>query len=313
MSSDQRKRVILATLAGASSLLVLFLLHGEGTSTGVLLLVIASGVLWSLALRLAGRLQGTSHPSHDPLRIRQFGAPRLAAAADPSPDPLGHYFNHLLGSLEQTWLVFRKHYRHTEKSLHNVTISLDKAMELSRDTGLLAANAKVASASCGEIGRGFVTVSQDLIDISERSGDDLLRLRHLVSSLAGELERLGTLVEHPLEFWVVSSAGLPVRELINLRSGIAISQHELRALAERYRRSPRQDVRWLQLGDAIKRLLNELINTLFQLELHLDDVLSDMRLLKLAEGPGSWQQIVEIKDRLHSTREPGGLPQKIIS
>src|SRR3989344_3945608 len=155
MSSEQHKRIILATLAGASSLLVLFLLHGEGTSTGVLLLVIVSGVLWSRALRLAGRLQEPAHPPLQQRRRRWSGSPRLAVATDLAPDPLGHYFSHLLGSLEQTWLEFRKHYRYTEKSLLNVEVSLDKAMELTRDTGLLAANAMVASAGFGEIGRGF--------------------------------------------------------------------------------------------------------------------------------------------------------------
>ncbi|HVL02518.1 MAG TPA: hypothetical protein VM553_22010 [Dongiaceae bacterium] len=306
MPADPFTRYTLAAIAAVCSLLALMLLHGEGASSAPLLLVLVSGVLWCLALGVSGTQKseaekgGLSH-GHD------------TAPLDPMTDPLGRFFNHLLGSLDQTWLVFRKHFRHTEKSLHNVDASLQKAMELTRNTGLLAANAMVASASSGEIGRGFVTVSQDLIDISARSGGDLQRLQQLVSNLAHELDRLGSLVEHPLEFWVVSSAGLPVRELINLRAGIAVCQHELRALAERYRRSPQQDVRWLQLGDAIKRLLNELINTLFQLELHLDDVLSDMRLLKLAEGPGSGHQIVEIKDRIQITREPGGLPQKFIS
>ena len=133
-----------------------------------------------------------------------------------------------------------------------------------------------------------------------------------MASLSQDLVRLEVLLEHPLDFWIVSSAGLPVQELVKVRAELEHSQNQLRSLGDRYRRAPQLDVRWLQLGDAVKRLLNELTNTLFQLELHLDDVISDMRLLKLAEGSGSGQQIVEIKDRNHFNREPGWLTQKFI-
>src|SRR5690606_27337379 len=165
---------------------------------------------------------------------------------------------------------------------------------------MMAVNAMVSAASCGEVGRGFVSVSQDLIDISERSGHDLEKLRQLVRTLGAGLGRHALLLEQPLDFWMVSSAGLPVAELVKLRSEIDSCHKQLRFLSEHYRNSPQLDVRWLQLVDAVKRLLNELINTLYQLELHLDDVLSDMRLLKLAESPGATRQIVEIKDRMHS-------------
>lgn len=303
MQTDLFTRLVLCAVAGLFSLLVLVILHAEGVSSG-LLLVLLSSALWYLAVWVTRPRPVTRH-------LRP-GIPVLYPVGEPAPEPLQHYLMRLLGNLDQCWHAFRQHFQHTEKSLHNVAASLDKALNMAQNTGMLATNVMMAAATCGETGRGFASVSQDLVDISERSNADLLRLRQLVQGLAHELTQLGTLLEHPLDFWIVTSAGLPLAELVKVRSSLETTQQQLRTLAERYRRSPQLDVRWLQLGDAVKRLLNELINTLFQLELHLDDVLSDMRLLKLAEGSDPAQQIVEIKDRIHSNREPGGPVQKFI-
>lgn len=293
----------LIVIAAGFSLAVMLLLKMQGLSAGPLLLVAVSSLIWGLALWLS-RLTGQR-------RIRMVP---LSLVIEPLPiaDPLSQYFDRLLGSLDQSWHLFRKHFRHTQQSLHNVQTSLARAVALSRNTGMLAVNAMMTAAGCGEVGRGFVTVSQDLIDISERSEIDLQRLQGWVRGLNQDLAQLEPLLDQPAEFWVVTRAGLPLDELMQVRARLAVSQQNVRTLAERYRRTPQLDVRWLQLGDAVKRLLSELTNTLFQLELNLDDVLSDMRLLRLAEGSASGQQIVEIKDRIHSAHKPGGHTQKII-
>lgn len=308
MPTEEPIRFALITLATVFTLLVLAALHLCGVSSGLLLLVPVTCAFWySVAYQSGVARKAASarrNPGHELVLV--------PAVMDSGIDPLEQFYSRLLGSLDHSWLAFKKHFRHTEKSLHNVKDSLDKALDMTQNTGLLAVNAMMAAASCGEVGRGFITVSQDLASISERSTDDLGQLRQLVASLSQDLVRLEVLLEHPLDFWIVSSAGLPVQELVKVRAELEHSQNQLRSLGDRYRRAPQLDVRWLQLGDAVKRLLNELTNTLFQLELHLDDVISDMRLLKLAEGSGSGQQIVEIKDRNHFNREPGGLTQKFI-
>ena len=125
-----------------------------------------------------------------------------------------------------------------------------------------------------------------------------------------ELGRSRALVEYPLDYWLVSTAGLPVADLVNLRTETHQLQQVLGTLSDRYRRRGSADVRWLQLGDAVKRLLAELTNTLYQLELHLQDVLPDMRLLQL--NPQMRQQIVEIKDRMQVSGGKEVATQKFI-
>jgi len=168
----------------------------------------------------------------------------------------------------------------------------------------------MTAADCGEVGRGFVSVSRDLIGISQQSREDLGRLRRMVRAFMVELNHCQPLVEHPLAYWMVSSAGLPLNELVKLRTEVDRVQRELNRIGERYLRARQADVRWLQLGDAVRRLLSELLNTLYQLELHLQDVLSDMRLLQLSHG--KVRQFVEIKDRMPDPAATAEPPQKFM-
>ena len=97
-----------------------------------------------------------------------------------------------------------------------------------------------------------------------------------------------------LDEFVTNSASFPTRGMEKLTMQLQECQDGLRQLSDRYQKNLKSDVRWLQMGDAVRRLLNELINTLYQLELRLNDVLSDMRLMKLSGNLNS-EQLLEIK------------------
>lgn len=300
---DPHSRKALLAVALSSSMVVLVLLHFDGASAGALIMVVVTYILWLVAARGIHEVDDLSGDSAK--------RPGLAAAVPPVQEhTLDHYFARLVANLEFGWSRFQQDHRHALHALHNVERSLDRAIDIAESTGLLAGNALVAAAEAGEVGRGFVTVSRDLMGISQQSREDLGRLRRMVRGFMLELAHCQLLVEHPLEFWMVSSAGLPTLELIKLRTEIERLQRELNIINDRYRQSRQADVRWLQLGDAVRRLLSELINTLYQLELHLQDVLSDMRLLQLSLG--RVRQIVEIKDRMPILAGAGEPPQKFI-
>lgn len=301
---DLHARKALMAVALCSSVLVLLLLHFEGISAGAIIMTVITYLLWLLAARAS--LRGVSAiadaPVHDSNPLRSVPAQ--------VEHNLDHYYARLLANLEFGWARFQHDHDHALHALHNVERSLGRAIDIAESTGLLASNALMSAAHCGEVGRGFVSVSRDLIGISEQSREDLGRLRRMVRSFVTELSYCRLLVEHPLEFWMVSSAGLPMTELVKLRTEVERFQRELNLIGDRYRRAQQADVRWLQLGDAIRRLLSELINTLYQLELHLQDVLSDMRLLQLSHGKA--RQIVEIKDRMPGQTAAGEPLQKFM-
>lgn len=295
----------LLTLSLSGSLLVMILLYVEGISPGGQVLTLATYLLWWAGVRMLNR--GDSNSSEDAGAEDRITQPRMT---DIPAQPLDHFYARMFANLEFGWARLQQDHEHALTALHNVDRSLGKALDLVHSTGLLAANAMINAAECGEVGRGFVTVSRDLAQISVQSQEDLGYLRNRIRQFVAELGRQQLLVEHPLAFWLVSRAGLPITDLVKLRTATRLFQHELNRLNERYRRTPQADVRWLQLGDAVKRLLSELINTLYQLELHLQDVLSDMRLLQL--GQGTRQQIVEIKDRIEVFAGRDGAPQKFM-
>ncbi|MEZ5509254.1 MAG: hypothetical protein R3F47_05055 [Gammaproteobacteria bacterium] len=290
-------------VAVTCSVLVLIMLHMEGLGLAGMLATLGAFVLWWVGAGLSAR--GYAAPGQADSR-----ALRLAGVVEPARYGLEQFYARLIANVEYGWSRFQQDYQHALIALHNVDRSLEKALDIARSTGLLAANAVVNAAQTGEIGRGFVSVSRDMIGISEQSEADLALLKRKLDQYLTELARCRTLVEYPLDYWLVSSVGLPVVDLVNLRTETHRLQQALVTLADRYRRSGSADVRWLQLGDAVKRLLSELTNTLYQLELHLQDVLSDMRLLQL--NPQMRQQIVEIKDRMQASGGREVATQKFI-
>lgn len=302
---DLHSRKALIAVATCISLLVLALLYFEGASPGAIIFTAAAFLLWFLAARIAADQLESLLP-----QLQVPDDTQLHLVTEVPSQSINHYYARLFASLEFGWGRFQHDHDHTRHSLHNVERSLERAIDIAESTGLLASNAMMSAAQCGEVGRGFVSVSRDLIGIGEQSREDLGRLRRMVRGFIVELGYCQLLVEHPLEFWLVSKAGLPVTELVKLRTEVGRFQRELNLIGERYRRAAQVDVRWLQLGDAVKRLLSELLNTLYQLELHLQDVLSDMRLLQLSHGMN--RQIVEIKDRMQVQTASGEPPQKFM-
>ena len=309
MNRHPKTRRTLLVLAATLALIVPGVLYSEGVSVQVIGLVLLSYMIGLIAYPLGVRHRGEGQ------------APGSAAMASTSlhlvqqggEHSIEHYHARLLDHLEHNWRRFQEGHRNTEKVLTNVIASLDKALELTHGTEMLAANTLLSATECGEVGRGFISVSRDLINLSERSLPDLQKLRQLLRGLGHELARFCVVVECSPDGWLSTGQRLPVPQLAKLRTEIVYCQQQLQQLSDHYRREPQQDVRWLQLGDAVRRLVNELINTLFQLELHIQDVLSDMRLLRLAEGAGETGQIVEIKDRIHAIREAGGATQKFMT
>lgn len=292
-------------VAITGSVLILIMLHIEGLGIGGLMATFAVFVLWWIGAHLGVR--GHAAPAQPESPSRRNHMTSLSAGGRLTLD---HFHARLLANLEYGWGRFQQDYLHTLSALHSVDRSLEKAQDIARSTGLLAANAMVNAAQCGEIGRGFVSVSRDMIGISEQSETDLDQLRSRLGLYRTELGHHQALIEYPLEYWLVSRAGLPTAELINLHAETRQLQQLLGQMSDRYRCTGTADVRWLQLGDAVRRLLAELTNTLYQLELHLQDVLSDMRLLQLSPVPR--QQIVEIKDRMQVAGGRDGVAQKFI-
>lgn len=290
-------------VAVTCSVLVLIMLHMEGLGWVGMLATACTFVCWWLGASLSTR--GCAVP--DQAETGVFPRATIVASGRYC---IEQFYARLIANVECAWNRFQQDYQHALIVLHNVDRSLDKALGVACSTGLLAANAMASAGQAGEIGRGFVSVSRDMIGIGERSEADLGVLKRKLGQYLTTLSLCRTLVECPLDYWFISAMGLPVSDLAKLRSETHELQQVLGTLADRYRGTGRADVRWLQLGDAMKRLLSELANTLYQLELHLQDVLSDMHLLQL--NPSIRQQVVEIKDRMQAAGGWEGTAQKFI-
>jgi hypothetical protein len=217
------------------------------------------------------------------------------------PKPELEYFERLTSSLQHNWSLFKTDYAYCESTLKSGSKTVERAMDLATSTGLLALNSMFEAAKTGDIGKGFVMVSQDLIAISNRSAQDIEKLKSILSRLGNKLDSAHLVVAQPLDTYRTHPDRFPVATMEDLLLDIRIGQKDLTELAERHRRNPKLDVRWLQLGDAVRRLLNELTNALYQLEVRLEDVLTDMRLMRLSGTLGS-ELVNEINERLEEKR-----------
>ncbi len=217
--------------------------------------------------------------------------------------PVERYFSLLLESLQKNWMLCDSDLDHAQATLRNVHHALLEAIETAKSTGMLAVNSMASAASTGEVGRGFVTVSRDLVSISGQSGKDLEQMRDIIARAEQRLMRTRKLMNLPMEQSISRDNGSTVSDLVLSIAGIQGAQEDLRLIAERYQRNNKSDVRWLQLGDAVRRLLSEVINVLYQLELRLADVVSDMRLARLS-GTLPKKQLLEIKGRFSSDSNP---------
>ena len=289
-------KIALQLVAWATSIGVLVLLRLHEVPLHVALLVIASYLFWFALVQLfrhhnrrAWALINTDHHSD-------------SLDANENQSPADQYYRSLVANLEANWTLLDTDYDRSVSTVDNVHKALEEAVDLAGSTGMLALNAMIAATDTGEVGRGFVTVSKDLVAISEQSIDDLNKIKHIVAKAANGLGGIRALVKEPAKQHLVDVQGFPYQKANRVVELLQDCQGGLRGLSERYQRTLKSDVRWLQMGDAVRRLLNELINTLYQLELRLSDVLADLHLLKLSGSIDS-QQLLEIQDGI-STIEP---------
>ncbi|MEE2731451.1 MAG: methyl-accepting chemotaxis protein [Pseudomonadota bacterium] len=284
-------------LAWCSSLALLVVLRLENAPVYVAVLAVISFLCWYGAYHLAtGNAPGSELPVPD-------------SAHDPDYDQSGsvdRYFTHLIDNLQKNWMLCDTDLDHAQSTLRNVHHALQEAIETAKSTGMLALNSMASAANTGEVGRGFVTVSRDLVAISAQSGQDLEKMREIIARTTQRLLRTRRIMSAPMVNCLEQDGGSSISELVVSIANIQGAQEELRVIAERYQRNNKSDVRWMQLGDAVRRLLNEVINVLYQFELRLTDVISDMRLARLS-GTLSENQLLEIKGRFSSDRGAEGM------
>ncbi|MCG8311685.1 MAG: hypothetical protein MI976_00580, partial [Pseudomonadales bacterium] len=192
--------------------------------------------------------------------------------------------------------------RETTQRMHD---GVTKAHELAKNTGLLAANAMMSASACGEVGRGFVSVSKDLVKISERSENDLVRLDHLLASVSKMLKSVGDVYLNPGNRWLEKQlageeTGTELVDIEELLIRLHGYQETLREISDNYENSSQLDVRWLQLGEAIKRVINELSVSLQALTESSEKFAKEMRILKISDKLCE-TQLLEIKEGLMKT------------
>ncbi|MAR92423.1 MAG: hypothetical protein CML06_16320 [Pseudomonadales bacterium] len=283
-------------LAWIGSLVLLFLMRQQQVPLYLALLAVAVCVAWYGAYRLRGQPPA---PSSMPL------SPERAAATEEVADGNSAelYFDRLLTGLSFSWRQCSLELDQAQSLLSNVRHALVEATANARSTGMLALNSMISAAHTGEVGRGFVTVSRDLVAISEQSSEDLASIERILTRVDARLGQTRGPLARPLSTYLDNPAAAPIQTFQDIVNQVQSAQESLRRIADRYQRSSQADVRWLQLGDAVRRLLNEVINVLYQFELRLTDVISDMRLLKLS-GTLSAHQMSELQDHLNTGAMP---------
>ncbi|MVF12847.1 hypothetical protein FT643_11915 [Ketobacter sp. MCCC 1A13808] len=291
----------LLVLSGLASIAVLILLRINNVPLYLSALVLASYFLWILTCGLRSVEVVPFDPNVNP------GQESFLSVDRPELD----YFERLTTSLLHNWSLFKADYAYCEATIKSGSKTVEQAMDMATNTGLLAINSMFEAAKTGDIGKGFVTVSQDLVAISKRSAQDIEKLKNIVSRLGNKLDSCHLAVAQPIEDYRLDPDCFPLASMEDLLLDIRIGQKDLTDLAERHRRNPKLDVRWLQLGDAVRRLLNELTNALYQLEVRLEDVLTDMRLVRLS-GTLDSEQVSEINGRVEGKRAMVDHSEKIM-
>lgn len=217
------------------------------------------------------------------------------------------YFVRLLHCLDQAAGSLRYTLENTRQTAVNMHAGVVRAHELAKNTGLLATNAMISASSCGEVGRGFVSVSKDLVKISERSEKDLIQLESLLNGVVSLLKSTGFVVPDPGYQWLDAQlagrgAGRTLAELETLLVRLHGYQEILSEISDHYDTSSQLDVRWLQLGEAIKRVINELNQSLDALTESAENFAKEMRILQISDKLCE-TQLLEIKEGLTKTEQ----------
>ena len=211
------------------------------------------------------------------------------------------YYFRLLVSLNESTRMLTAHITNTLTMLGRMDDQIDQAGDFAKNTELLAVNAMISAVRCGDVGRGFVSVSKDLVGISERAEHDLLRISNLIQGLTSSLSNVDFLPENAALSWIETELDdLSEYPLTSVRCGafhssVAACLKILDELHQTYESTSQLDVRWLQLGEAIRRVISGLRDILQSL-LHIaGNLTSDVQLLSLAEHLDR-QQLVEIHE-----------------
>lgn len=295
-------RLVFKTLAFPVILTILAAALLWQTSSDVFHLVILLVVVatWGLAgLLLGQRTDGgsTMNTSEESLH------PLIAAPNS----PVTLYYVNLLGDFQRHCWSLDQQRLHALAIFARMSQHLGKAADLSKSTGLLAANAMLAAARCGEVGRGFVTVSRDLSGVSERSESDLQKLSNLVTRLHARIQLTPAIEQRVANQWIEAQSSQAImawspQALQDLDEYLVFASHTVMEMQERYRDDVRLDVRWLQLGDAVKRVLTELGDNLFNLRQAIEKVLAEWRILTISQ-PLTEAQLAELKKYFDSFGE----------
>lgn len=291
---------ILYLCAWAASLALLVVLRLENASVHVALVALLAVGFWFAAFKIRDWAPGAVLD----LPPTDSGDESLMAQAHGTL--VERYYVRLMDSLEQNWQLLELDLDQAQMTLRNVHHALVDAVDTAHSTGMLALNSMVTAAGTGEVGRGFITVSRDLVAISEKSGRDLQQMKDVVARTESKLVKARGLLSSPAPFVSAGQQDSSISELDSVVACACNAQEELRVIADRYRRNSQSDVRWLQLGEAVRRLVNEVINILYQFELRLSDVISDLRLVCLA-GALPKQQLLEFQSRFDSKSGSKGL------
>ena len=208
------------------------------------------------------------------------------------------YHFRLLISLNESSQMLMIHIANILSMLRRMDDRVEQAKDLAKNTELLAVNAMMSAARTGEVGRGFVSVSKDLIGISERADSDLKRLENLIHGLMNVLVNVDFLPKNAALAWVnaemeCSDFSLTSRRCSSLRTSIKGCLRILDELYEKYESTSQLDVRWLQLGEAVRRVISSLRDALRSLLGIADNLTSDVQLLSLSEHLER-HQLVEI-------------------
>lgn len=300
------KRLFLAKIffpLCASLALLVFLYLNDQLPKDIVVYVALTYFIWVMA----------AWWSHDAQSKRQRNTVKTADYNDQEKKLLGElsevekYFVRLLHSLDRSAEGLRFNLDQARQTTATMHTGIVRAHELAKNTGLLASNAMISASSCGEVGRGFVSVSKDLVKISERSEKDLVALEALLTGVVNLLKRSDLPLSHPGMGWIESQLSGSARgQVLACLEDLLISlqgyQETLREISEHYDTSSQLDVRWLQLGEAIKRVINELNQTLQALTESTENFAKEMRILQISDKLCE-TQLLEIKEGLMKTEQ----------
>ena len=285
------------TIALVMSCLTLMALYFQQLETRFLWLVAGSYLIWGGSIYLIALRRSRVEAAEESIKSEE----------EQQLSEIERYYLRLLRELDSAVKIFSEDRSVALHRLKHIHGNIERAQELARNTGLLAVNAMISAARCGEVGRGFVSVSRDMVNISERSERDLLQLVQLADNCERALKSQFKLPSNPVEEWFdFQSRNLATHfhggELEVLLESLSAFEQALLSISENYMQTSQLDVRWLQLGEAIKRVVAELLGVVTDLSKSAQKVVSELGLLNLAEKLTN-TQLLEIKKRLVTIEE----------